>query len=57
MINKGEVFDPVELSDFHYEEFGEAEELKEFFMKKYLEEVEKYSLNEVQVITLIRRVS
>ena len=51
MINEGEVFDPVETSDFHYEEFGEGSELKEFFIKKYLKEVEENGLNEVQVIT------
>lgn len=51
MTNNGEVFDPVELPDFHYEEFGEASELKEFFLKEYLKEVEEHGLNEVQVIT------
>lgn len=51
MINDGEVFDPVEAPDFHYEEFGEGEELKSFFYKKYLEEVKENGLNEVQVIT------
>lgn len=50
-INEGEVFEPVELPDFHYEEFGEGKELKEFFMNKYLEEVAEHGLNEVQVIT------
>ena len=50
-INEGIVFDPVECKDFHYEEFGDGEELKEFFFEKYKEEVAKYGLNEVQVIT------
>ena len=50
-INDGEIFDPVETTDFHYEEFGEGSELKDFFFKKYLEEVKEYGLNEVQVIT------
>ena len=54
-INDGKVFDPIEAEDFHYEEFGEAEELKDFFFKKYIEEVEKYGLNEVQVITPYKR--
>ena len=51
MINDGEVFDPVEAPDFHYEEFGEGDELKSFFYEKYLEEVKENGLNEVQVIT------
>ena len=51
MINDGEVFDPIEAPDFHYEEFGEGSELKDFFYKKYVEEVKENSLNEVQVIT------
>ena len=50
-INKGIVFDPTELKDFHYEEFGTGEELLEFFIEKYLEEVKEHGLNEVQVIT------
>ena len=50
-INDGKVFDPIEAEDFHYEEFGEAQELRDFFFEKYKEEVEKYGLNEVQVIT------
>ena len=50
-INTGEVFDPCEYPDFHYEEFGEGQELRDFFFKKYVEEVEEYGLNEVQVIT------
>ena len=54
-INEGKVFDPVEATDFHYEEFGEAQELKDFFFEKYKEEVEKYGLNEVQVITPYKR--
>ena len=54
-INEGKVFDPVEATDFHYEEFGEAEGLKNFFFEKYVEEVEKYGLNEVQVITPYKR--
>ena len=54
-INEGKVFDPVEAVDFHYEEFGEAQELKDFFFEKYKEEVEKYGLNEVQVITPYKR--
>ena len=32
MINNGELFDPIEVDDFHYEEFGEGSELKEFFL-------------------------
>ena len=54
-INEGIIFDPVETYDFHYEEFETGEELKEFFFEKYKEEVEKYSLNEVQVITPYKR--
>lgn len=54
-INDGKVFDPIEAEDFHYEEFGEAKELKDFFFKKYIEEVKKYGLNEVQVITPYKR--
>ena len=51
MINDGEIFDPVEATDFHYEEFGEGSELKDFFFKKYVQEVKENGLNEVQVIT------
>ena len=51
MINEGEVFDPIEATDFHYEEFGEGSELKEFFYEKYIEAVNEEGLNEVQVIT------
>ena len=54
-INKGIVFDPVELKDFHYEEFGTGDELREFLVKKYLEEVGNYGLSEVQVITPYKR--
>ena len=54
-INEGKIFDPVEAEDFHYEEFGEAQELKNFFFEKYVEEVKKYGLNEVQVITPYKR--
>jgi exodeoxyribonuclease V alpha subunit len=54
-INEGKVFDPIEEYDFHYEEFGEGSELKDFFFEKYKEEVEKYGLNEVQVITPYKR--
>ena len=50
-INNGIVFEPCEFSDFHYEEFGENQELFDFFLKKYEEEVKKYGLSEVQVIT------
>lgn len=50
-INNGEVFDPCEFPDFHYEEFGEGQELRDFFYKKYVEEVKENGLNEVQVIT------
>ena len=32
MINDGKIFDPCEYSDFHYEEFGTAEELKDVLM-------------------------
>ena len=51
LINNGELFDPCEESDFHYEEFGTGEELKELLVSKYLEEVNKYGIQEVQVIT------
>ena len=51
MINEGEVFDPIEATDFHYEEFGEGSELREFFYEKYIEAVNEEGLNEVQVIT------
>ena len=51
MINKGEVFEPVENNDFLYEEFGTADELKEKFLPLYKKEVEEVGLNEVQVIT------
>ena len=51
MINKGEVFEPCEKPDFHYEEFGDGEELKDVLIDKYLDEVDKYGLSEVQVIT------
>lgn len=50
MINNGEVFDPCEYSDFLYEEFGTAEDLKEKFLPLYKKEVEEVGLNEVQVI-------
>lgn len=50
-INKGIIFDPIIKSDFHYEEFGTAEELQDFFVEEYLQNVEKYGLSEVQVIT------
>lgn len=50
-INNGKVFDPCEFPDFHYEEFGEGQELRDFFYKKYVEEVKENGLNEVQVIT------
>ena len=50
MINKGEVFEPVEDKDFLYEEFGTAEELKEKFLPLYKEAVKEVGLNEVQVI-------
>lgn len=55
MINKGEVFEPIEAKDFHYEEFGEGSELKDFFYAEYLKAVKKYGLNEVQVITPYKR--
>lgn len=51
MINDGKIFDPCEYSDFHYEEFGTAEELKDVLFPKYLEEVARNGLNSVQVIT------
>lgn len=51
MVNNGNIFDPCELSDFHYEEFGTAKELLEFFVSKYLQEVRENGLEEVQVIT------
>ena len=51
MINDGEIFDPVEATDFHYEEFEFGDELKDFFFKKYVQEVKENGLNEVQVIT------
>ena len=50
MINNGEIFSPCELNDFHYEEFGSAEELKEILFPKYMEEVAHNGLNSVQVI-------
>lgn len=50
MTNKGEIFDPCEKKDFHYEEFGTADELKDTFIDSYLEDVSKYGLSEVQVI-------
>ena len=50
MINKGEVFEPVENKDFLYEEFGTADELKEKFLPLYRKEVKEVGLNEVQVI-------
>lgn len=55
MINNGELFDPIEVDDFHYEEFGEGSELKEFFFDEYLKVVKEYGLNEVQVITPYKR--
>ena len=51
MINEGEVFEPIEAQDFHYEEFEFADELRAFFYTKYVEAVEEFGLNEVQVIT------
>lgn len=51
MINEGAIMDPCSFKDFHYEEFGEGEELKEFFYERYIEEVKEVGLNEVQVIT------
>lgn len=51
MINKGSVFDPCDYPDFHYEEFGSAQELRELFCTKYMEEVLDVGLSEVQVIT------
>lgn len=50
MINNGEVFEPCENSDFLYEEFGTADELKEKFLPLYKEKVKAVGLNEVQVI-------
>lgn len=50
MINNGKVFEPCENSDFLYEEFGTADELKEKFLPLYKEEVKAVGLNEVQVI-------
>ena len=50
LINDGTVFDPCELEDFHYEEFGTAEELRDVLFPAYEREVSKYGLNEVQVI-------
>ena len=50
MINNGEVFEPCENSDFLYEEFGTADELKEKFLPLYKKEVKAVGLNEVQVI-------
>lgn len=51
LINKGEIFEPCSEPDFHYEEFGEGSELREFLVKNYLKDVKKYGLQEVQVIT------
>lgn len=50
MTNDGAIFDPCSHNDFHYEEFGDAAELRTFFLGNYLKEVETYGLNEVQVI-------
>ena len=51
MINNGEIFEPCEVSDFHYEEFGTGSELRDVLVTNYLKDVEKYGLMEVQVIT------
>ena len=51
MINEGEVFDPCEESDFLYEEFGTAKELKDKFLPLYKKEVKEFGLAEVHVIT------
>lgn len=50
MINEGNIIKPCEFSDFHYEEFGDASELKNFLFEKYIDEVIKNGLSEVQVI-------
>jgi exodeoxyribonuclease V alpha subunit len=49
--NNGVVFDPIESKDFHYEEFGEGTELRDFFYQEYIKAIEAVGLNEVQVIT------
>jgi ATP-dependent exoDNAse (exonuclease V) alpha subunit len=49
--NNGVVFDPIESKDFHYEEFGEGTELRDFFYQEYIKAIEVVGLNEVQVIT------
>lgn len=51
MINKGSVFDPCDFSDFHYEEFGTAQELRDLLCHTYMDEVHRVGLQEVQVIT------
>ena len=51
LINDGKVFDRCEFQDFHYEEFGTAAELEDVLFPTYEEAVNKYGLNEVQVIT------
>ena len=51
MINNGEIFEPCEVPDFHYEEFGTVSELRELFIPEYLKKVKEYGLQEVQVIT------
>ena len=50
MTNNGEVFDPIDSKDFHYEEFGEAQELRDYFYPEYVKAIEAFGLNEVQVI-------
>ena len=50
MINEGKIFEPCESSDFLYEEFGTADELKEKLLSLYVKEVNEVGLNEVQVI-------
>ena len=50
MTNNGQVFDPIDSKDFHYEEFGESRELRDYFYQEYTKAVEEVGLNEVQVI-------
>ena len=50
MINNGKIFEPCELSDFHYEEFGDNEELINTLVENYGKEIKEHELMEVQVI-------
>ena len=50
MTNNGQIFEPIDSKDFHYEEFGEAQELRDYFYQEYIKAVKEVGLNEVQVI-------